>query len=319
MSTKNKSYAVAFVLVALALFAGKFCLNSNRGPTQATAGVIADHGELVIALVPEKNIFEQKKQYQYIARYLSGKLNIPVRAVILSDYDAICQAFLDGKADVGFFGSFSYGLARARVSVEPIARPVWLNGSSTYSGYLFVRKDSDIKTVEDMKGKRLALVHKATTAGYIFPLEYFRSNGVVDLEEYFSKIHFCGSHDAAAWVVYSGEAEVGACKNHVFNALVESDSDFKEEMLVLAESGEVPSNGMAVRSDLDPSLKNRLKEILINMHKSKEGVKALEGFRAKKFIETTDQDYMSLYRMVEEIGIDLQSYRSDRVKMSRED
>ena len=111
--------------------------------------------------------------------------------------------------------------------------------------------------------------------------------------------------------MYSGEAEIGACKNHIFNGLVEKNSDFKEDMVILTESGEVPSNSMAVRESLDPSLKKRLKEILINMHKTRDGIKALKGFKAKRFIETTDQDYIPLYRMVEEVGIDLRTYVSD--------
>jgi phosphonate transport system substrate-binding protein len=208
---KHLNFTIAVcIFTGLAMFAGKYILKLQLGPKKASASVLAGSNELVIALVPEKNIFEQKKRYHYITEYLSDNLNIHVKVQILPDYGEICQAFLDGKADVGFFGSFCYGLIRSNAEAEPIARPVWLNGSSTYSGYLFVRKDSDIKTVDDMKDKRLALVHKATTAGYIFPLQYFRDHGVENLEEYFSKIHFCGNHDAAAWVVYSGEAEVGA-------------------------------------------------------------------------------------------------------------
>jgi phosphonate transport system substrate-binding protein len=306
------------VFAILALFAAKFIFKTQMSPNKASANVVTGSNELVIALVPEKNTFEQKKRYHYITEYLSDNLNIHVKVQILHDYGEVCQAFLDGKADVGFFGSFSYGLIRSNAAAEPIARPVWLNGSSTYSGYLFVRKDSDIKTVDDMKDKRLALVHKATTAGYIFPLQYFRDHGVENLEEYFSKINFCGTHDAAAWVVYSGEAEIGACKNHVFNAIKEKNSDFNEQMVVLAESGEVPSNGMVVRSDLDPTLKKQLKKLLLNMHKNKDGIKALEGFKAKKFIQTTDQDYMPLYRMIDDIGIDLKSYWDNQLKSSEE-
>jgi phosphonate transport system substrate-binding protein len=311
MKKKLTLTITAFVLVILILSAVKFSSTAETGPGQATASGFSNTDELVITLVPEKHVFAQKKRYHYITDYLSKKLNIVVRAEILPDYGAICKAFLEGKADVGFFGSFSYGLVHAKASVEPLARPVWLNGSSTYSGYLFVSKDSGIKTVADMKGKRLALVHKATTAGYIFALDYFRSHGVDNLDEYFSKVHFCGSHDSAAWAVYSGEAEIGACKNHIFNALAEKESDFKDKMVILAESNKVPSNGMAVRKSLDPFLKKRLKEVLINMHKTNDGIEALKGFKAKRFIETTDLDYIPLYRMVEDIGIDLRTYVSD--------
>ena len=100
-----------------------------------------------------------------------------VRADIMPTYAKISEAFLEGRADAGFFGSFSYYLTHRKAGIEPIARPVWLDGSSTYSGYIFVRKDSGIKNVADMKGKSLALVDKATTAGYIFQRYFLRQHG----------------------------------------------------------------------------------------------------------------------------------------------
>jgi phosphonate transport system substrate-binding protein len=60
----------------------------------------------------------------------------------------------------------------------PLARPVNNDGTSTYFGYIFVRKDSNIKETADMKGKTLALVERATTAGYVFPLAWFKLQGV---------------------------------------------------------------------------------------------------------------------------------------------
>ena len=89
-------------------------------------------------------------------------------------------------------------------------------------------------------------------------------------------------------------------------------------MVVLAESREVPSNGMAVKKNMDPFIKARLKELLLNMHKTKEGIETLKGFEAKKFIQTTDQDYIPLYQMIEDLGIDMQSYWPDKPKTLEE-
>jgi phosphonate transport system substrate-binding protein len=220
----------------------------------------------------------------------------------------ISKAFQRGHADAGFFGSFSYVLTHAKTGIEPIARPVWLDGSSTYRGYIFVRKDSNIKSVKDMKGKTLVLVDKATTAGYIFQRYYFKYNGVDDMEDYFSRISYARSHDAAAWAVYTGEADIGGAKNHVFNELQAEYPDFKEKMVVLAESPEVPSNGLAVRRDLNPAIKLRLKTLLLSLHETPEGQEVLKNFRALRFIETSDNDYLVLYNMVKQLGINLQDY-----------
>lgn len=276
--------------------------------TAATGGVTNPEKTLRLLLIPEKNIFEQRRRYSYIADYLAKKMDMTILVEILPSYGEISSAFAAGKADAGFFGSFSYVLTHAKTGIEPIARPVWLNGTSTYRGYIFVRKDSNIKTIEDMKGKSLVLVDRATTAGYIFQRYYFRYNGINSLEDYFSKITFAGSHDAAAWAVYTGEADIGGAKNHIFNSFKKEYPDFAEQMQVIAESPEVPSNGLAVRQDLNPAIKLRLKTLLLTMDETPAGQEVLRNFGARKFVKTTNEEYDILNTMVKRLGIDLQEY-----------
>ncbi|MEW6088889.1 MAG: phosphate/phosphite/phosphonate ABC transporter substrate-binding protein [bacterium] len=264
--------------------------------------------KFIIALIPERNIFEQRKRYKYMTDYLSKHLGLDVRAEVLSNYGKICDAFLNHEVDAGFFGSFSYVLTRAKINIIPLARPVEVDGTSTYSGYIFVRKDSGIKSPKDMEDKMLSLVSRATTAGYIFQLDYFRKNGVNDMEKYLSKIYFAGSHDAAAWSVYTGEADVGGCKNHIYNELCKKNPDFKKNMVILEESVQVPSNGLAVSADIDPDLQKRLKALLLSLDKDQEGKEMLKKFAVIKFIENSDKDYESLYQMIDRLKIDLKTY-----------
>jgi phosphonate transport system substrate-binding protein len=271
-----------------------------------------DEKTLRLVLVPEKNVFEQRKRYKYITDYLSTKMDMNFIVEIMANYGDISEAFIEGKADAGFFGSFSYVLTHSKAGIEPLVRPVWPNNNSTYRGYVFVRKDSNIQTVKDMKNKSLVLVDKATTAGYIFQLFYFKYYGINNIEDYFSRISFANSHDAAAWAVYAGEADIGGAKNHIFNGLMEEYPDFKEQMVVLFESPEVPSNGLAVRKDLNPAIKLRIKTLLLSLHESPEGQETLKNFGAIKFIATSNDDYVVVYNMVKQLGIDLQEYSYKR-------
>ena len=231
---------------------------------------------------------------------------------IMTNYGNISEAFIEGQADAGFFGSFSYVLTHAKAGIEPIARPIWPDNNSTYRGYIFVRKDSNIQTVKDMRNKSLVLVDKATTAGYIYPLFYFKYYGIKNIKEYFSQVLFANSHDAAAWAVYTGEADIGGAKNHIFNNLMAEYPDFKEQMIVIAESSQVPSNGLAVRKDLNSAIKLRIKTLLLSLHETPEGKEILKKFGALKFIETSNADYNVMYYMVNKLGIDLQEYSYKR-------
>jgi phosphonate transport system substrate-binding protein len=306
---KRTVFLTSFLLVCFAIL---LQVPSNESLAEEKQLQPDDEKTLRFVLVPEKNIFEQRRRYKYITDYLSQKMDMNFIVEIMDNYGDISEAFIEGKADAGFFGSFSYVLTRSKAGIEPLVRPVWPNNNSTYRGYVFVRKDSNIKTVKDMKNKSLVLVDKATTAGYIFPLFYFKYYSINNIEDYFSRISFANSHDAAAWAVYAGEADIGGAKNHIFNGLMEEYPDFKEQMLVLFESPEVPSNGLAVRKDLNPAIKLRIKTLLLSLHESPEGQETLKNFGAIKFIATSNDDYVVVYNMVKQLGIDLQEYSYKR-------
>jgi ABC-type phosphate/phosphonate transport system substrate-binding protein len=79
-------------------------------------------------------------------------------------------------------------------------------------------------------------------------------------------------------------------------------------LVVLDRSPEVPENALALRKDIDASVRNLLKESLLNMHLDPDGKQVLERFGALKFIETTNKDYSVVQEYAEHIQLDLSTY-----------
>jgi phosphonate transport system substrate-binding protein len=158
-----------------------------------------------------------------------------------------------------------------------------------------------------MAGKRFAFVDKATTAGYLLPLDYFRRYGK-DYKTYLKESYFTGTHDDAILDVLNRKADIGAAKNTMYERLASTNSRIRRELMVLERSPDVPENGLAVRKDLDDSLKKALKSALLNMHLDPEGAAILKGFGAQRFIETVDADYRPVYRYAAHINLNLATY-----------
>ena len=263
---------------------------------------------LLIGLIPEQNIFKQLDRYEPLANYLSEKAGVKIELKVLTRYGNIIDNFVSAGLDGAFFGSFTYTLAHAKLGVEVLARPVSIDGTSTYYGFIFARRDSGIKTAKDMKGKTFAFVDKATTAGYILPLTYFKEYGIKDYKTYLKETYFTGSHEYAIYDVLNKKADIGAAKNTVFQRLADIDSRIANELVILKSSPDVPENGLAMRKDLDDSIKNKLKIAILNMHNDLDGRDVLKNFGAQKFIETTDNDYANVYRYTKEINLNLTTY-----------
>ncbi len=268
----------------------------------------SQQSQILIGLIPEMNVFKQMERFKPLAQYLTKETGVTVKLTILSRYGNIIERFNNENMDGAFFGSFTGAMAIQKLGLVPIARPVNPDGESTYHAHIYVKKDSGIKSVKDMKGKKMAFVEKATTAGYIFPLAYLKENGIDDIDTFFSEYFFAGSHDASLAAVLDGKADIGASKNTVFDWVREQDPRVDQEIVILAESPKVPSNGLLVRNGLDGGIIEKLKKSLLNLDKTPEGKEILKKFRARKFIETTVDDYMPVFVSSEKAGIDLKTY-----------
>ena len=265
--------------------------------------------ELKIGLIPEQNVFKQMQRYEPLGTYVEEKTGLQIRFTILSRYGNIIDSFVGEKMDGAFWGSFTGALAIQKAGVEPIARPVWKDGTSTYHGYIFVREDSGIRGTADMKGKSVAFVDRATTAGYIFPSAYFREQGIEDIDAYFGETFFAGSHDAAIDAVLNGKADVGCAKNTIYQLMQSDHPNMAEDLRILARSPDVPSNGLGLRNGLPPGTKKALKRALVEMQNDPKGREVLDRFGALRFEETTTDDYAPVFQFAAQAGIDLATYQ----------
>lgn len=300
----------ALCLLLLLLLLAFSCSRTSVDPEQARAvPKKLREGNFIIAVLPEQNVFEQKKRYKPLAEFLSNALNTNVKIKLLDSYGAINDEIKSGNIDGAFFGSFNYVVAKARMNIEPIARPVEMDGSSSYRSVIFARKDAMLTpNVSTWRGKRIALVHEVTTAGHIFPRWYLRKHGIINFETYFGRIIFTGSHDAAVIAVYKGHADLGTAKDDVYKKILAENPAISGEISIIANSIEVPSNSLCVRGDLDPSFVGALKKVLLSMHATPAAAGALKQLEAKSFTETTDAEFDALRKMAQEVGIDPQTY-----------
>lgn len=294
------------IVITLAVYSGEY----SRALAADIPGSAVPAREITIALLPERNVFEQKKRYQPLERYLADAIGSPVTFKLLDNYQAIFAEVLDHRVDGAFFGSMNGAIVQIKGGVEMLARPVELSGVSTYTGYIFTRIDSGItKNPATWKGKSVAFVNKVTTAGFLYPLAVLRLAGYTgEPEKYFKKISFSGSHDAAILAVFNGEADLGACKNTIFDEYIRLHPEVRRSIAVLAISAEVPSNGLGVHPGLDPEVKRRLREALLSMNSSADGQRVLRQFQARRFVATALKDYEPVFTMARQAGIDLSAW-----------
>jgi phosphonate transport system substrate-binding protein len=288
--------------------AGLLAFGGCAGEEPVVRDEPVERERLVVGLIPEQNIFRQFDRYERLTDYIAFRSGIDIELKILSRYGNLIDNFESSGLDGGFMGSFVYALAHERLGIEPVARPVGLDESSTYYGLVFVRKDSGIKHYRDLMGKRFAFVDRATTAGYLLPLKFFHDFGIRDYRQVFAESYFAGTHEGAIRDVLDRRADIGAAKSTVFARLSREDPRIGSELDFLARSPDVPENALALSSDVAPEIREALTRTLLGMHDDETGRIVLQEFGALRFIETTNDDYAPVYEYAVEVGLDLATY-----------
>ncbi len=265
--------------------------------------------EILIGLIPEENIFTQMDRHRPLAAYLTKKLGARVRFTILSRYGDVLDRFMSRKMDGAFFGAFTSALAMEQLGAEPVVHPVNLDGSSAVQGYIFARKDSGISSLEDMKGKRIVFVDKATATGYLYALSFFMERGVQNIKTYFSDLSFTGSHGSAIYAVLDGRADIGIAKSKIFQQMVRKDPGIKEELLIIARSPEFPGTTLFLRKDFPKARRSQIRELLLGMHEDAEGMEVLKKLEAEMFIEANRSNFKAFFEIAGKAGINVKTYK----------
>ena len=253
--------------------------------------------ELLIGIEPEHNIFDQMKRYRSLASHLSDQLGVKIKLTIMSRYGEVIKRFKTLKLDGAFLTSYTATLGINELNLEPVANPVNLTDESTSQGYIFVRKDSVIRSVLDLEGSSIVFVDPASMEGYLFPLVFFQQHGVKNINKFFQHSYFSGSHESTIFAVLDGRADVGAARDTVFNSLVSKDLSIEQDLEIIARSPKVPEITLCIKSEINQDLKNKLSNILLQMDRTDDGMKVLQQFKAKRFVKSNKEDFIIIEKM----------------------
>lgn len=296
-------FAVGLVVLAIAMLAWmarRPARPDDPAPDPApVAGSPSAPPPLRLALVPERDIFEQRRRYRALAEHLGGTLGRSVELCTLNTYQGVLDDFAARQIDGAFLGSMVAVLACDRLGCRVVVKPVHAGGVSTYRGVLFVRSDAPYRAVEDLAGRSIAMV-RTTTAGNLFPTCLLRNRGMLHGADR-PVMRWVGTHDDVIREVVGGSVDAGAAKDLRLDAW---ESGGGQALRRLAVGAEVPNNALVLRPGLDERLGARLAEILIGMDETEAGRVVLAALGAERFVPCDHSEYAAIYERVEELGDD---------------
>jgi len=261
------------LLVCAVLLSGLF---SNSGLAQLSPRPLST--ELKFGFTPVLSEPEMRAEFGPLMNYLSEAIGQKVSLYIAKDYGDLRTQMENGSVDIGSFSPFAYVDAARGGKIRIIAQSI-IEGSATYRGIIIARKDSGLKSIADLEGKRFAFVDPKSASGYVYPRAMLIEKGI-NPETYFKETIFAGSHDKVIAAVLEGRADAGAIYDGALGVATRSGVAI-DNLVTLVSSDPIPHDAIAVRIGLDEGPSKRLQLALIDLDKSEAGRRVIANSKKK--------------------------------------
>lgn len=173
------------------------------------------------------------------------------------------------------------------------------SGESSYRTVFFTRRDSDIRSLADLKGRTLALQSPASTSAYFVPLSEVMDVGLTPL--IMASPHdrppasvmgfvFAGSEfNISTWVA-KRLVDAGAYSDKDWADRARLPEAYRQNLVTFHVSEPMPRALELFRGDLDPDLADALREVLLGAGDDPEAAGALRAYFGTDRFELLTED-----------------------------
>jgi|RhiMetdeSRZDD1v2_1073273.scaffolds.fasta_scaffold95083_2 phosphonate transport system substrate-binding protein len=266
---------------------------TSEAPAPGPSANLTQEQTLTIGVVsddPAGTIEGFQPLMDYLAEQL-GDLGIEKGSVVVTpDFDTMNEKLKSGEVDLFYETAYGALDAYENAGAIPLLRG-WRKEIGEYHSTIFVRKDSGITSIDDLRGKFIAFAEPDSTSGYFLPKAFLISSGLSLSEQSATSAVpsgevgyiITGSDENEVSFVLLGKAIGGGIEHDVFDDLKQED---KDQLTVLAQTQDLPRSLLMASPKMAQPLRERIISTLKEASQSDEGKAALKG--AKKTTQFDD-------------------------------
>jgi phosphonate transport system substrate-binding protein len=224
---------------------------------------------LRVGVLGGENEADRMGRYGGYARLLEETFGVPVRLFQASDYSGVVQSFSGRHIEMASMSPAAYAAAwmDSNGNVEPILVTQEADGSTSYIAAMYVRADSGITSLEQMRGRSMAWADPNSASGYLIPRAALRAAGI-NPDSFFGRSGFAGGHEQAivavlgrqfdggvTWASGIGDPAQGFTRG-MLRATAEKGLLNMRDIRIIWQSGPIQNGPIVVRKDLPQAFKD---------------------------------------------------------------
>jgi phosphate/phosphite/phosphonate ABC transporter binding protein len=196
-----KRLAVVFCLVSL------FVWHDSDAQAVIKIGMLAQRGS-EIAL----------KEWGGIAQYLTQQLGEEVQIVPLN-FGQVLDFCWNEPQSFLFANSWFYIRAKVLRGAKALVTVKYQGSSPWFGGVIFVKADSPINSLSDLRQKRFMCVKYSSAGGWLFAKGVLVKDAGLNPEKDFSQLSEGRTHDAVVYAVRDGKVDAGTVRTNILETL----------------------------------------------------------------------------------------------------
>jgi len=278
--------ALALSLVVLGLLACSQDEGNKAAGPQFSVKAPETGKEYVFAILPMHNPARLFEVYGPLVDYLNR--NIPgtvFRLEASRNYEEFEKKLFARQVDFALPNPYQT-LNSLGHGYHVIAK---MGDDDKFTGVILIRRDSGIKKLADLKGKKVSYPARTALAATMMPQYYFQTHGL-DVNRDIENL-YVGSQESSIMNVYLGDTAAGATWPLPWMAFQKEHPDQARELELKWETEPLINNGVVARDDVPGQLAGRVAQLLDTLHTTEEGKAILARMPLSRFELADDRRY----------------------------
>ncbi|PVM74092.1 phosphate/phosphite/phosphonate ABC transporter substrate-binding protein [Caulobacter radicis] len=250
----RRSLIAGLALSALALAA---C----SGPSEAPAS----KDTVTFSILSTESAQNMEGYWKPILQDMEKQTGLKVKPFFSSNYSSLIVAMGAKQTDLGWFSNQSGLEAVRRSNGEVFARTFDPSGVDGYKSVVIVPKDSKL-TLESLlkcdKSLNFGIGDKKSTSGTLAPMTYLFIPAGKKPETCFKQV-LTGNHQTNLFAVANGKLDAATNNSTSLRLNAERKDGQSDRVKVIWESPTLPEDPIIWRKDLDPVVKEKLRQFFL--------------------------------------------------------
>lgn len=256
-----------------------------------------DPDSLTFAMIPTEETSAELDLYKPVTDRLAELTGKNIEFFLPTSYASVVEGLLGGFIHVAVLGPYSYVIANDKdATIEVFAtyakKPGHMQEEGPgYRAALITKKGGKFDTLDSLKGSTLGLVDPGSTSGNLMPRVVFGEVIGMDLDDYFGKVVYTGSHELSSVAVGQGKVDAAFVATHRFDNVVNKGEISLDDVNILWKSDPIPQDPFVYRGDLCEEVKNNIAATFLGLKDAPSAKGFLENVKSNTFVPMSSADY----------------------------